>query len=91
MITVARALPAVRSLVGELYDDNSEWYREENLMCLRMVRYSRHALEFVKADQEILSDMIDLYLSLMSQKSNDKKKVLAVISTIYAADSSLCR
>ena len=31
--------------------------------------------------------MIDLYLSLISQKSNDKKKVLAVISTIYAADS----
>ena len=37
MITVARVMPAVRSLVGELYDDNSEWYREENLMCLRIV------------------------------------------------------
>ena len=31
--------------------------------------------------------MIDIYLSLMSQKSNDKKKVLAVISSVYAADS----
>ena len=37
MITVARAMPAVRSLVGELYDDYSELYREENLMCLRIV------------------------------------------------------
>ena len=37
MITIARAMPAVRSIVGELYDDNSEWYREENLMCLRIV------------------------------------------------------
>ena len=37
MIIVAKAMPAVRSLVGELYDDNSEWYREENLVCLRIV------------------------------------------------------
>ena len=34
MVTVARAMTAVRSLVGELYDDNSKWYREENLVCL---------------------------------------------------------
>ena len=49
--------------------------------------HSQHALEFVKADQEILSGMIDLYLSLISQKTNEKNKVLAVISTVYAADS----
>ena len=34
--------------------------------------------------------MIDLYLSLMSQKSNVKKKVLAMLSTVYAADSNCC-
>lgn len=84
MISVARVMPAVRSLVGELYDDYSEWFREENLMYLRDVQdHSQQALEFVKADQEILSGMIDLYLSLMSQKTNDKMKVLAVISTIF--------
>ena len=44
---------------------------------------SRQALEFMEADQEILSGMIDLYLSLMSQKTNEKMKVLAVISTIF--------
>ncbi len=84
MISVARVMPSVRSLVGELYDDYSEWFREENLMYLRDVQdHSQQALEFVKADQEILSGMIDLYLSLMSQKTNDKMKVLAVISTIF--------
>ena len=57
---------------------------EENLMYLRDVQdHSQQALEFVKADQEILSGMIDLYLSLMCQKTNDKMKVLAVISTIF--------
>ena len=76
MISVARVMPAVRSLVGELYDDYSEWFSEENLMYLRDVQdHSQQALEFVKADQEILSGMIDLYLSLMSQKTNDKMKV----------------
>ncbi|MBT7202319.1 MAG: magnesium/cobalt transporter CorA [Deltaproteobacteria bacterium] len=84
MISVARVMPSVRSLVGELYDDYSEWFREENLMYLRDVQdHSQQAPEFVKADQEILSGMIDLYLSLMSQKTNDKMKVLAVISTIF--------
>ena len=84
MISVARVMPSVRSLVGELYDDYSEWFREENLMYLRDVQdHSQQALEFVKADQEILSGMIDLYLSPMSQKTNDKMKVLAVISTIF--------
>ena len=37
MIIVARAMPAVRSFVGELYDYNIEWYREENLVCLGIV------------------------------------------------------
>ena len=55
-------------------------------MYLRVVQdHSQKALEFVKADQEILSGMIDLYLSLMSQKTNDKMKDLAVISTIFVA------
>ena len=49
--------------------------------------HSQHALEFIKADQEILSGMIDLYFSLTSQKTNGKNKVLAVISTVYAAYS----
>ena len=54
-------------------------------MYLRDVQdHSQQALEFVKADQEILSGMIDLYLSPMSQKTNDKMKVLAVISTIWS-------
>ena len=84
MISVARVMPSVRSLVGELYEDYSEWFREENLMYLRDVQdHSQQALEFVKADQEILSGMIDLYLSLISQKTNDKMKVLAVILTIF--------
>ena len=49
-------------------------------MYLRDVQdHSHQALEFIEADQEILSGMIDLYLSLMSQKTNDKMKVLAVI------------
>ena len=53
-------------------------------MYLRDVQdHSQQALEFVKADQEILSGMIDLYLSLISQKTNDMMKVLAVISTIF--------
>ena len=53
-------------------------------MYLRDVQdHSQQALEFVKADQEMLSGMMDLYLSLMSQKTNDKMKVLAGISTIF--------
>ena len=84
MISVARVMPAVRSLVGELSDDYNEWFREENLIYLRDVQdHSQQALEFVKADQEILSGMIDLYLSLMSQKTNAKMIVLAVIATIF--------
>ena len=84
MISVAGVMPGVRSPVGELYDDYSKWFREENLMYLRDVQdHFQQALEFVKADQEILSGMIDLYLSLMSQKTNDKMKILTVISTIF--------
>ena len=84
MISVARVMPADRSLVGELYDDYSEWIREKNLMYLRDVQdHSRQALEFIEADQEILSGLINLYLSLTSQRTNDKMKVLAVISTSF--------
>ena len=51
MISVARVMFAVRSLVGELYDDYSEWIREENLKYLRDVQdHSRQALEFIEAD-----------------------------------------
>ncbi|MDG2195678.1 MAG: CorA family divalent cation transporter [SAR324 cluster bacterium] len=84
MISVARVIPSVRSLVGEFYKNYSDWFNEENLMYLRDVQdHSQQALEFVKADQEILSGMIDLYLSRMIQKTNDKMKVLAVFSLIF--------
>ena len=84
MIFVATVMPAVRSIVGESYVDYSEWLLEENLMNLRDAQdHSQQTLEFVKADQEILSVMIDLYLSSMNQKTNDKMKVLAVTSIIF--------
>ena len=84
MIFVATVMPAVRSIVGESYVDYSEWLLEENLMNLRDVQdHSQQTLEFVKADLEILSVMIDLYLSSMNQKTNDKMKVLAVTSIIF--------
>ena len=35
MISVASVMPAVRSIIGDLYDDYSEWFLEENLMYLR--------------------------------------------------------
>ena len=63
MISVASVMPAVRSIIGDLYDDYSEWFLEENLMYLRDFQdHSQQALKFVKADREILSEMIDLYL-----------------------------
>ena len=84
MIFVATVMPAVRSIVGESYVDYSEWLLEENLMNLRDAQdHSQQTLEFVKADLEILSVMIDLYLSSMNQKTNDKMKVLAVTSIIF--------
>ena len=84
MISVARVIPTVRNTLRKVYDDYSEWFREENLMYLRDVQdHSQQTLAFVKADQENLSGMIDLYLSLMGQKTNDKMKVLALISTIF--------
>ena len=79
-----RVMPAVLSLIGGLNDDYSEQTRKENLIYLRDAQnHFWQVLEFVKADQEILLGMIDLYLSLMSHKTNDKMKVLAVISTIF--------
>lgn len=84
MISVGRVVPAVRTMIGELYEDYVDWFRSETLLYLKDVQdHSQQALEFVRADQEILAGMIDLYLSLMSQKTNDQMRILAVISTIF--------
>jgi magnesium transporter len=84
MIGVGKLMPAVKTLVQELAEDYEEGFRPEILPYLNDVQdHVQQALDFVRSDQEILSGMIDLYLSLMTQKTNDRMQLLAVISTIF--------
>ena len=57
-------------------------------MYLRDVQdHSQQALEFIKSDQGILSGMIDLYLSLISQNERQNKGFGCDFDNLYASDS----
>jgi magnesium transporter len=74
----------VREILSDLSKRGSPLIKEETIAYFRDV-YDRvfEAMDLIENTREMVSGMIDIYLSSMSNKTNEVMKVLTVVATIF--------
>jgi len=84
MITLRRSVWPLRELINSLQRTESELIKETTQIYLRDVYdHTIQVIDSIEAFRDILSSMIDVYLSSLSNRMNDIMKVLTVIATIF--------
>jgi magnesium transporter len=84
MILLRRSIWPLREIVKELQRDGAPLIRETTDFFLRDVYdHTIQIVETVETFRDIISGMIDIYLSNMSNRMNEVMKVLTIIATIF--------
>lgn len=84
MITLRRSVWPLRELINSLQRTESGLIKETTQLYLRDVYdHTIQVIDSIEAFRDILSSMIDVYLSSLSNRMNDVMKVLTVIATIF--------
>lgn len=84
MITLRKAVWPLRELINGLQRVESDLIRESTSIYLRDVYdHTIQVIDSVEELRDILSSMVDIYLSSVSYRMNDVMKVLTVIATIF--------
>jgi len=79
-----KGLWPLREVVNRLLDCEPPLIQQSTLPYLRDVYdHTIHAIEIIEASRDIISDMLDTYLSSLSFRLNEIMKVLTVIGTIF--------
>ncbi|WP_462271906.1 magnesium/cobalt transporter CorA [Methanohalophilus sp.] len=84
MIVLRRSLWPLREIIISLQRDESGLIRESTGIYLRdLYDHSIQVIETVETYREMLSGMLDLYISTVSNRMNEVMKVLTIIATIF--------
>ncbi|RNI11442.1 magnesium/cobalt transporter CorA [Methanohalophilus portucalensis] len=84
MIILRRSLWPLREIIASLQRDESGLIRESTGIYLRdLYDHSIQVIETVETYREMLSGMLDLYISTVSNRMNEVMKVLTIIATIF--------
>ncbi|MCG6987576.1 MAG: magnesium/cobalt transporter CorA [Gemmatimonadetes bacterium] len=84
LLSIRRAVWPLRDLVSSLVRDELERFTDETQVFLRDVRdHAVHVLDTVEALRDVVSGMMDLYLSTVSFRTNEIMKVLTVMASIF--------
>jgi magnesium transporter len=84
MITLRRSVWPLRELINSLQRTESELINETTQLYLRDVYdHTIQVIDSIEAFRDILSSMVDVYLSSLSNRMNDVMKVLTIIATIF--------
>ncbi|MGL4464239.1 MAG: magnesium/cobalt transporter CorA, partial [Planctomycetia bacterium] len=84
LLSLRRALWPMRDAVGSLLRDEKDLFTPETLLHFRdAYDHLLRLLDFLETDRELCADLLDLYLSSISQRMNEIMKVLTVIATIF--------
>jgi magnesium transporter len=83
-ITVRRAAWPERDKINDMLRSNSPLITDNTKVFLKDIYdHSMQIIDLVESYKEITSSLIDLYLSFVSNRTNDVMKVLTVISSIF--------
>jgi len=84
LITLRRTAWPLREAINSLIRDQPPLFESETLIHMRDC--SDHAvqiLDFVETDRELASDLMDVYLSSISNRLNEVMMVLTIITTVF--------
>jgi len=84
MMQLRQYIWPVREILSDLSKKNSPLIKEETVAYFRDV-YDRifEAMDLIENTRDMVSGLIDIYLSSMSNKTNEVMKVLTVVATIF--------
>jgi magnesium transporter len=84
MIILRKSIWPLRELINGMQRSESELIKETTRLFLRDIYdHTIQIIDSVETYRDILSSMVDVYLSSLSYKMNDVMKVLTVIATIF--------
>ena len=84
MISLRRFLFPVSELISILMRPDNAYISDDTRVYLRdCLDHSVHAAELLDSHRDVASGLIDLHLSLVSQRMNEVMKVLTFIATIF--------
>lgn len=84
MIILRKSIWPLRELINGLQRSESELIEETTRIYLRDIYdHTIQVIDSIETYRDILSSMVDVYLSSLSYKMNDVMKVLTVIATIF--------
>ena len=84
MIFLRKSVWPLREVVSVLTRDESPLIKESTIIFLRDVYdHTIHVIDTIEIFRDMVSGMLDIYLSSLSNKMNDVMKVLTIIATIF--------
>jgi magnesium transporter len=84
MLAVRRAVWPLRDLLSQLYRDETGYIGEDTRVFLRDVYdHAVQVVDTVETLRDLVSGLMDLYLTGVSNRMNEVMKVLTIIATIF--------
>jgi magnesium transporter len=84
MIFLRRAIWPLREVLGRMERGESPLIQETTLLYLRdLYDHTIQVIDAIETFREMLSGMVDIYLSSISNRLNEVMKVLTIIATIF--------
>ncbi|AKB19956.1 magnesium/cobalt transporter CorA [Methanosarcina sp. WWM596] len=84
MIILRRSVWPLRELINSLQRAESGLIKESTQIYLRDIYdHTIQVIDSIEAFRDILSSMVDVYLSSLSNRMNDIMKILTIIATIF--------
>ena len=84
MIFLRKSVWPLRELINNIERSESELFKESTSVYLRDVHdHTVRVIETVESYRDLISGMMDIYLSNLSNRMNEVMKVLTIISTIF--------
>ena len=84
MLFMRKAIWPLREIINELERGDSKFFKEATLLYLRDVYdHTIQVIDTLETYREMVTGMLDIYLSSVSHKLNEVMKVLTIISTIF--------
>lgn len=84
MLFLRRAVWPLREVTSKLQRGDFELFKKETLLYLRDVyEHTIQVIDTVETFRDLLSTLLDLYLSTVSNRMNEIMKLLTVISTLF--------
>jgi magnesium transporter len=84
MITIRRCVSPLRELLSGLLRSESPLIHERTRIYLRDVMdHAIHVMESIESYRDVLSGLMDIHISSLSNRMNEVMKVLTIFSTIF--------